>query len=75
MKIPSRKLKRSTPFETLPKVQPCKLYNNNNNNNNKYKIVSAKITNTEISAFIAVLIFKLMNRKVLFINREDNRNC
>ena len=51
------------------KVQSCKLYNN------KYKIVSAKITNTEISSFIAVLLFKLLSRKVLLINREDNRNC
>ena len=25
--------------------------------------------------FIAVLVFKLLNRKVLFINKKDNRNC
>ena len=25
-------------------------------------------------AFIAVLIFKLLSHKVLFINRKDNRN-
>ena len=37
-------------------------------------IVSAQITNTEIFAFIVVLVFKLMSRKVLFINRKDNRN-
>ena len=36
---------------------------------------STQITNTEILAFIAVLVFKLMNRQVLFINRKDNRNC
>ena len=26
-------------------------------------------------AFIAVLVFKLLSRKVVFINRKDNRNC
>ena len=26
-------------------------------------------------AFIAVLVFKLLNREVLFIVRKDNRNC
>ena len=38
-------------------------------------IASTQITNTEIFAFIAVLIFKLMSREVLFINKKDNRNC
>ena len=38
-------------------------------------IASTQITNIEILAFIAVLVFKLMSRKVLFINRKDNRNC
>ena len=51
------------------KVQLCKLYNN------KYMIASTKITNTEIFAFNAVLVFKLFTRKVLFINRKDNKNC
>ena len=37
-------------------------------------IVSTQITNTEIFIFIAVLVFKLLNYKVLFIHREDNRN-
>ena len=50
------------------KVQSCKLYNS------KYMIASTQITNTEIFAFIAVLVFKLLSRKVLFINRKDNRN-
>ena len=36
---------------------------------------STQITNTEIFAFIAVLVFKLLSRKVLFINKKDNRNC
>ena len=36
---------------------------------------STQITNTETFAFIAVLVFKLLSRKVLFINRKDNRNC
>ena len=51
------------------KVQSCKLYNN------KYMIASTQITDTEIFAFIAVLVFKLMSRKVLFINTKDKRNC
>ena len=37
-------------------------------------IASTQITNTEILAFIIVLVFKLLRRKVLFINRKDNRN-
>ena len=38
-------------------------------------IASTQIINSEIFEFIAVLIFKLLNRKVLFINRKDNKNC
>ena len=34
-----------------------------------------QITSTEIFAFIAALVFKLMRREVLFINRKDNKNC
>ena len=33
------------------------------------------ITNPEIFAFIAVLVFKLLRPKILFINRKDNRKC
>ena len=44
------------------KVQSCKLYNDKN------MITSTQITNTEIFAFTAVLIFKLLSREVLFIN-------
>ena len=51
------------------KVKSCKLYNN------KYMIASTQIINSEIFAFIAVLVFKSLIRKVLFINRKDNRNC
>ena len=50
-------------------VQSCKLYNN------KYMLVSTQITSTEIFAFIAILGFKLLSRKVLFIKGKDNRNC
>ena len=50
-------------------VQSCKLHNN------KYMLVSTQITSTEIFAFITILGFKLMNRKVLFIKGKDNRNC
>ena len=37
-------------------------------------IASTQVTNTEIFTFIAVLVFKLLSREVLFINRKDNRN-
>ena len=50
-------------------VHSYKLYNN------KYMIASRQMTNTEISAFMAVLVFTLLSLKVLFINRKDNRNC
>ena len=53
------------------KVQSCKL------RNSKYMIASAQVTNTEIFTFIAVLAFKLLSRKVLFINKQSkgNKNC
>ena len=35
-------------------------------------ITSTQITNTEIFAFKTVLLFKLLSRKVLSINRKDN---
>ena len=38
-------------------------------------IASKQITNTEMFAFLAVLVLKLLRRKVLFINRKDNTNC
>ena len=34
-----------------------------------------QIINTKIFAFIAVLVFKLLGRKVLFMNTKDKRNC
>ena len=37
-------------------------------------IALTQITNSEIFALIAVLVFKLLNPKVLFINRKDKRN-
>ena len=46
------------------KVQSFKLYNN------KYIIASTQTTNTDIFAVIAVLVFKLLSCKVLFINRK-----
>ena len=56
-------------LKILDSLQSCKLWNN------KHMIASTQITNTEIFAFITVLIFKLLNRRVLLTNREDNRNC
>ena len=39
-------------------------------------IVPTQVTNTEVFAVIAILaFFKLLSRKVLFLNRKDNRNC
>ena len=38
-------------------------------------ITSTQIAKIEILALIAALVFKLLSRKVLFINKEDNRNC
>ena len=38
-------------------------------------LLLTQITNTEIFTFIAVLVFKLLSRNVLFINWKDNRNC
>ena len=55
--------------KTFLKAQSCKLYNN------KYMIALTRITNTEIFAFLAVLVFNLLSRKVLFINRKYNRDC
>ena len=38
-------------------------------------ITSTQITNTEIFAFIDVLVFKLLSRNILFIISKENRNC
>ena len=38
-------------------------------------IASTQIIYNEISAFIAVLVFKLLSHKVLLTDRGDNRNC
>ena len=38
-------------------------------------ITLTQVTNTEIFAFTAILVFKSLSRKVLFIDRKDNRNC
>ena len=43
--------------------------------NNKYTISSTQITNTKILTFIVVLVFNLLNRKLLFTNIKGNRNC
>ena len=55
--------------QSLLKVLSCKLHNN------RYMTASLQITNNEICAFIAALVFKLLSRKILFKNRKDNRNC
>ena len=37
-------------------------------------IPSTQIANTELFAFIAVVVFRLFTRKALFTNRKYNRN-
>ena len=64
--------KRNSMFSTFPriykpdrstlKIQSFKLCNN------KYMIISTQITNAEVSAFISLLVFKLLSRKILFTN-------
>ena len=48
--------------ETIKGTVICKL------RNNKHMIASTHITNNEIFAYIAVLIFELLSRKFLLIN-------
>ena len=55
------KLRKSEKHSPDFKGQSCKLYDRFNTRNG------------EIFAFIAVLIFKLLSGKVLFINRKDNK--
>ena len=55
-------------FKPFP-VESCILCNN------KYIIASIQTKNAEICAYIAVLVFKLLSRKVWSINRKENRNC
>ena len=38
-------------------------------------IASTQITKPEIFTFIALLVFELLSRKVLFIDKKDSRNC
>ena len=38
-------------------------------------IASTPITNTEILSFIAILVFKLLSRKDLFVKRKGSGNC
>ena len=38
-------------------------------------IASTQIISTEIFEFMASLVFKFLSRKVLLINRKENRSC
>ena len=38
-------------------------------------IALTQITNNKIFTFMAVKVFNFLRRKVLFINRKDNRKC
>ena len=55
-------LKNQVIYSKPLKIQSFKL------NNITFMIVSTQITNTEIFAFIVVLVFKLLRLNVLFIN-------
>ena len=46
------------------KLLSCKLCNN------KYMTASTQISNTESFTFITALVFKILSRKVLFINKK-----
>ena len=50
------------------KLQSC------NSCNNKHMMTLIQISNTETFAFKVILVFELLSRKVLFINKKDNRN-
>ena len=56
-------------FRVVLKVQSCKLYSD------KCMVVLTQITNTELYAFTAVLVFNSLSGKVLVKKRKDNRNC
>ena len=38
-------------------------------------IALTQITSTEIFAFITVLVFELLSRKVFFTDTKDDKNC
>ena len=38
-------------------------------------IASSQRKTTEVFAFIHVLVFKILSRKVYFISTKDNTNC
>ena len=50
-------------------TQSYKLYND------KFMIALIQKGNTGIFTFIVVPVFKLLSRKLLFINGKDNRKC
>ena len=52
------------------KVQSCKLCNNKYMIGSANILGSAQITNAQIFAFMVVLFFKSLGRKVLFINKK-----
>ena len=67
-------LKRGTYYRCfnnikILKVQSCKLYDS------KHIIASTQIINAELFAFIAAILFKLLRRKVLSINRKYIGKC
>ena len=43
--------------------------------NKKYAIALKQLTNTEVYAFMSVLVFKLQSREVLLINKKESKNC
>ena len=65
----------SITFSTLSCIDICMTTFTSSNHMIYAGICNKEWINTEIFAFIAVLAFKLLSRKILFINRKDNRNC
>ena len=43
--------------------------------NKKYAVALKQLTNTEVYAFMSVLVFKLQSREVLLINKKESKNC
>ena len=72
-----RLFKKKKKLKCLKSLSQSKLFNvyrcNAYSYNNTYMIALTLLTNTEIFAFMTVLVLKLLSDKVLFISTKDNR--
>ena len=71
--IPLRKKKILGVFDLISWKENLKL-TSRKLDNNECMMTLTQITNTEIFAFIAFLVFELLTCKSLFIKRKDIRN-